>query len=86
MKTIKKTMFFLFTLFILVCLIAFICYLLPKPKISKSNVITVFDKNNEVLIQTHYDVVGDYVEIDEINENFIICFIIKIQEVFYYEN
>lgn len=86
MKTIKKTMFFLFTLFILVCLIAFICYLLPKPKISKSNVITVFDKNNEVLIQTHYDVVGDYVEIDEINENFIICFICSEDEDFYSHN
>ena len=86
MKYYKKTMFFLFSLSILTCIVVFICYLLPKPNMGKSNDIAIYDTNEKLLIKTHYELVGQYVEISEINEDFLLCFIASEDEDFYDHN
>ena len=82
-KKLKKIIFFLLTLAICVGLVYFISYILPSKKIGESNVITIYDRNNEILIQTHYDVEGNYLKLDEINECFIYAFIASEDENFF---
>lgn len=83
MNIIKKTMFFLFSFFIFVCLVVFVCNLIPKPILNKSNDIVIYDYEGNELIKTHYELIGEYVEITDINENFLICFIASEDENFY---
>lgn len=82
-KNVKKIIFFLLTLSICVGLVYFISYLFPAKKMGESNVITIYDRNNEILIQTHYDVEGNYLKLEEINEDFIYAFIASEDENFY---
>ena len=82
-KNVKKIIFFLLTLSICVGLVYFISYLFPAKKMGESNVITIYDRNNEILIQTHYDVEGNYLKLEEINEDFIYAFIASEDEYFY---
>jgi hypothetical protein len=44
MKKLKKFIFFLTSLLICISLVYFICYLIPAPKINKSNEIAIYDK------------------------------------------
>ena len=83
MNIIKKTMFFLFSFFIFVCLVVFVCNLIPKPLLNKSNDIVIYDHEGNELIKTHYELIGEYVEITDINENFLICFVASEDENFY---
>lgn len=83
MNIIKKTMFFLFSFFIFVCLVVFVCNLIPKPLLDKSNNIVIYDYEGNELIKTHYELIGEYVEITDINENFLICFVASEDENFY---
>ena len=82
-KNVKKIIFFLLTLSICVGLVYFISYLFPAKKMGESNVITIYDRNNEILIQTHYNVEGNYLKLEEINEDFIYAFIASEDENFY---
>ena len=61
----------------------FVCYLLPAPKMDKSNEITFYDRNDNIILKTHYQNVGSYVEIEDINEYFILAFIAAEDENFY---
>lgn len=83
MNIIKKTMFFLFSFFIFVCLVVFVCNLIPNPLLNKSNDIVIYDYEGNELIKTHYELIGEYVEITDINENFLICFVASEDENFY---
>ncbi len=83
MKVLKKIIFFFILNLICVCLLYFVCYLIPAPVIKNSNEITLYDQNNEMIMQTHYDIEGQYLKIDEINEDFIIAFIVSEDESFY---
>ena len=82
-KNVKKIIFFLLTMSICVGLVYFISYLFPAKKMGESNVITIYDRNNEILIQTHYNVEGNYLKLEEINEDFIYAFIASEDENFY---
>lgn len=83
MKTIKKIIFFLTSLLLSVCMIYLVCYLIPMPKVNKSNQITIYDRNGKILVQTHNDLPGKYLQIDEINEDFLYAFIASEDENFY---
>lgn len=75
MKILKKLIYFLSIVVILVCILYFVCFLIPGPEMKKSNQITIYDRNNNILLQTHKDLPGRYLKIDEINEDFIYGFI-----------
>ena len=42
---------------------------------SKSNQIQIYDRNENLVMQTHYEVEGSYLTLDEINPMFIYAFI-----------
>ncbi|MCI5745506.1 MAG: transglycosylase domain-containing protein, partial [Erysipelotrichaceae bacterium] len=83
MNKLKKLLFFLLSITLCICMLYFICYLLPAPKMDKSNEITFYDRNDNIILKTHYQNVGSYVEIGDINEYFILAFIAAEDENFY---
>lgn len=83
MKNIKNIIYFLTSLLICVCLVYLVCYLIPAPKINKSNQITIYDKNENIIVQTQNDLPGKYLKIDEINEDFLYAFVASEDENFY---
>ena len=83
MKVIKKIIFFSLILLICVSLTYFVCYIIPSPKISKSNQIEIYDKNENLVMQTHYEVEGSYLTLEEINPMFIYAFIASEDENFF---
>ena len=82
MKIAKKILFFLLSLFMIVCLLYLICYIIPAPKMHKSNEIILYDRNEKKVMITHFENEDKYLEIDEINEDFIYCFIASEDENF----
>ena len=86
MKKLKKFIFFLTSLLICISLVYLICYLIPAPKINKSNEIAVYDKNDELITTFRYDVEDKYLKINEINEDFLICFLVSEDQEFYNHN
>ena len=83
MKIVKKIVFFLLSLFIVICLLYFVCYLIPSPQMMRSNEIILYDKNDEEVMITHFENEDKYLEINEINEEFIYAFIASEDESFY---
>ena len=83
MKLVKNIIFFSLSLFVVICLIYFVCYLIPSPKMVKSNEITIYDKDENIVMVTHYENENKYLEFDEINEEFIYAFIASEDEDFY---
>lgn len=86
MKKLKKLIFFLTSLLICISLVYLICYLIPAPKINKSNEIAVYDKNDELITIFRYDIEDKYLKINEINEDFLICFLVSEDQEFYNHN
>ena len=86
MKMIKKTMFFLFILFIFTCVVIYAISFFPKIHLGKSNDITIYDKNEKVLVSKHYEKEGKYLKLDEIHEDFLMCFIASEDQYFYEHN
>ena len=84
MKNIKKIIFFLLSITLSTCIIYLVCYMIPSPKLYQSNQITIYDNNNKIVMQTQYENEGKYLEIDDINEDFIASFICSEDENFYY--
>ena len=74
---IKKLLFFLTSLLVCISLVYLVCYLIPAPKMNKSNEIAIYDKNDELITTFRYDVEDKYLKIDEINEDFLICFLVS---------
>ena len=83
MKMIKKLLFFLTSLLICISLVYLVCYLIPAPKMNKSNEIAIYDKDDELITTFRYDVEDNYLKIDEINEDFLICFLVSEDQEFY---
>lgn len=83
MKMIKKLLFFLTSLLICISLVYLVCYLIPAPKMNKSNEIAIYDKNDELITTFRYNVEDKYLKIDEINEDFLICFLVSEDQEFY---
>ena len=86
MKVVKKTMFFLFIFFIFACISIYAISFFPKITLGKSNDIIIYDNQQNILISKHYENEGKYLEISEINEDFIICFIANEDKNFYQHN
>lgn len=83
MKWVKNITYFLSLILIFVLLTYLICYLIPFNKLGESNQIKIMDRNENLLIETHYENEGKYLKIDEINEDFIYAFIASEDENFY---
>ena len=56
--------------------------LLPKAKMIHNNEITIYDKNDNIIMQTTYDLEGKYLTLEEINPDFIAAFIASEDENF----
>ncbi|MBQ4061041.1 MAG: transglycosylase domain-containing protein, partial [Bacilli bacterium] len=50
---------------------------------NKSNEIAIYDKNDELITTIRYNVEDKYLKIDEINEDFLICFLVSEDQEFY---
>lgn len=82
MKKFKKPFLFICANLVLITLLYFFMYLLPPPIMLKSHQIEIYDQNNNLILTTHYDLIGKYLTLDEINEDFIACFIASEDEDF----
>ena len=83
MKKVLKLLLFLSLVDILVGLYYFVCLILPKVQMLYSNDLTVYDNQNEVIIQTHHDVTGQYVSLKQMSPYLPIAFIAAEDQNFY---
>ncbi len=83
MKKVLKFLIFLSLVDIFVGLYYFVCLILPKIQMVYNNDITVYDKQNEIMIQTHHDVIGQYVPLNQMSPYLPIAFIAAEDQNFY---
>lgn len=83
MKKVLKLLLFLSLVDILVGLYYFVCLILPKVQMLYSNDLTVYNNQNEVIIQTHHDVTGQYVSLKQMSPYLPIAFIAAEDQNFY---
>ncbi len=75
MKKILKVLILLSLVDILVGFYYFICLIMPKVSFYKNNDITIYDQNNEVIIQAHGKNIGSYLPLNEMGDYIPMCFI-----------
>lgn len=59
------------------------CFLLPKINLYHSNDLTVYDNNSEILFESHHELNGKYLALNQISDNVIEAFIASEDKNFY---
>ncbi len=61
-----------------------ICFILPKISLYRNNDITVYDSQNEIIFETHHDIPGHYVGLNEMSPYLPVAFIAAEDQNFYH--